>query len=69
MDNDLIWSVFHDVSMARELLEKALAAIGAVKTDDIFLRIASDYILEASARILYQVEKTVSQMNEEDNPR
>lgn len=66
MDNDLILNVSHDISMARELLEKALAAIGAVKTDDIFLGIASDYILEASARFLYQAEKIVSQTNEED---
>ncbi len=66
MDNDLILNVFHDISMARELLEKALAAIGAVKTDDIFLRIASDYILEASTRILYQAEETVNQTNEEE---
>ena len=65
--NDEIYSALHDLELARQSLEKALCALAHCNGwgKDQMVNIAVDYLMEANARFLYQVEKRLMLLEHE----
>lgn len=57
----------HDVSHAREALEKALCVLAAHASTDYskLLMVVQDYIMEANAKWLYSAERQLDQLRAE----
>lgn len=57
--DDLFYVVSHDIGWARDRLDKALSAL-SYGNDPKMRNIAQDYIMEASAKFLYGVERRIN---------
>lgn len=57
----------HDVTQAREALEKALCVLAAHASTDYskLLMVVQDYIMEANAKWLYSAERQLDQLRAE----